>query len=84
MSPAAATDPSAQIARALVDFSVEGAFPEENVSLLAVTAEDLAPAINALATAKSRLEVPSPFREVSTRCAESSRAKHVYRLRSIL
>ena len=84
MSPAAAADPSAQIARALVDFSVDGAFPEENVSLLAVTAEELAPAINALATAKSRLEVRSSSCEASTRCAESSPTKHVYRPRSIL
>lgn len=49
--------PSAQIAQALVDFSVHGSFPEDKVSSLPVDAASLPAAIKALADAKAKLQV---------------------------
>ena len=49
--------PAGQLAQALVDYSLDGAFPEENVSSLLVNPEALPPAIEALASAKSKLQV---------------------------
>jgi centromere/kinetochore protein ZW10 len=46
-----------QIAQALVEFTVRGAFPEETVSSLQIGPKVLAPAIEALAEAKSKLQV---------------------------
>jgi hypothetical protein len=46
-----------QIAQALVDFSVDGAFPEETVGTLAVDSNALPATIEALASAKSKLQV---------------------------
>ncbi|KAK3325721.1 hypothetical protein B0H66DRAFT_616450 [Apodospora peruviana] len=48
--------PVGQIAHALVDFSLHGAFPEEKVSSLLVGASALPPAIEALAEAKAKLQ----------------------------
>lgn len=45
------------LGQALVDFTTNGAFPEEDVSSLTLTFEELPPAIQALAEAKSTLEV---------------------------
>ncbi|KAK3327337.1 hypothetical protein B0T19DRAFT_160185 [Cercophora scortea] len=45
-----------QIAQALVDFSLQGAFPDEKVSSLAVDAAALPQAIEALAKAKAKLQ----------------------------
>jgi centromere/kinetochore protein ZW10 len=47
----------AQLAQALVDFSVHGSFPEDQVSSLAIDAESLPIAIKALADAKAKLQV---------------------------
>jgi len=49
--------PARQIAQALVDFSVDGSFPEETVVALAVDSTALPSAIEALASAKSKLQV---------------------------
>jgi centromere/kinetochore protein ZW10 len=46
-----------QLARALVDFSVRGSFPEDEISSLPVNAESLPAAIKALADAKAKLQV---------------------------
>lgn len=46
-----------QVAQALVEFNLRGAFPEEAVSSLKIGPEVLAPAIEALAEAKSKLKV---------------------------
>lgn len=54
MSP---TEPVGAVGRALVDFTTNGAFPEEDVSSLQLSSEQLAPAVEALAQAKSKLEV---------------------------
>lgn len=51
------TEPAGAVGRALVDFTVDGAFPEEDVSSLKLSAEELSPAVQALAEAKSKLEV---------------------------
>ncbi|KAK3403202.1 hypothetical protein B0T20DRAFT_19354 [Sordaria brevicollis] len=56
MAVATPDSPAGQIAQALVDFSVEGAFPEESVSSLAVDSDALPAAIEALASAKSKLQ----------------------------
>ena len=45
------------VGRALVDFSLHGTFPEEDVSSLRVAPDDLGPAITALAAARKALEV---------------------------
>lgn len=46
---------------ALVGFSLNGVFPEENVSSLAIQPEELPAAIEALTAAKAKLEVrPEP------------------------
>lgn len=47
----------AQIAQALVEFTLRGAFPEEAVSSLKIGPEELSPAIQALAEAKAKLRV---------------------------
>lgn len=55
------------LGQALVDFTINGRFPEEDVSSLKLSSEELPPAIHALAEAKSSLEVwlrhppPSPI-----------------------
>ncbi|KAK3299240.1 uncharacterized protein B0H64DRAFT_415607 [Chaetomium fimeti] len=48
--------PAAHMAQALVDFSVYGSFPEEDVSSLPIDAESLPTAIKALADAKAKLQ----------------------------
>lgn len=55
----AATDSRAprQLADAIVPFALEGHFPDEEVSSLALATADLSPSIEALAKAKSQLEV---------------------------
>ncbi|KAK3378363.1 hypothetical protein B0H63DRAFT_479661 [Podospora didyma] len=55
-APQDSDSPGAQIAQALVDFSVRGAFPEEHASSLAIDADALPPAIQTLAEAKSKLQ----------------------------
>ncbi len=50
-----------QIAQALVDFTINGAFPEEAVSTLLINPATLPSAIEALANAKSTLQVPPPL-----------------------
>lgn len=59
MAVATPISPAGQIAQALVDFSVEGAFPEESVSSLTVDSDALPAAIEALASAKAKLQVPT-------------------------
>lgn len=49
--------PPAQLAQAIVDFSLHGAFPEDKVSSLPLDAESLPIAIKALADAKAKLQV---------------------------
>ena len=49
--------PPAQLAQALVDFSVHGSFPEDKVSSLPIDAESLPIAVKALADAKAKLQV---------------------------
>ncbi|KAG8158785.1 hypothetical protein KVR01_011228 [Diaporthe batatas] len=49
-------EPAGAVGRALVDFTVDGAFPEEDVSSLKLSSEELSPAVQALAEAKSKLE----------------------------
>lgn len=51
------SSPAGQLAQALVDYSLDGAFPEEKVSSLLVDPEALPPAIEALANAKLNLQV---------------------------
>ena len=46
-----------QVTQALVDFTLRGAFPEEAVSSLKIGPQVLGPAIEALAEAKSKLQV---------------------------
>ncbi|KAI1390878.1 uncharacterized protein F4822DRAFT_394691 [Hypoxylon trugodes] len=45
-----------QIGHALVEFSLHGTFPEEDVSSRRISLQDLAPALKSLATAKTKLE----------------------------
>jgi len=45
------------LGQALVSFSVDGLFPEENISSLALSSDELPEAIQALSDAKSKLEV---------------------------
>ncbi|KAI1089133.1 hypothetical protein F5B19DRAFT_386628 [Rostrohypoxylon terebratum] len=49
-------DANAKIGHALVEFSLHGVFPEEGISSRQVTVQDLAPALQSLAAAKTRLE----------------------------
>lgn len=51
---------SGAIGQALVEFTANGAFPEEDASSLKLSAQELPSAINALSEAKSRLEVMLP------------------------
>lgn len=51
------TESAGAVGRALVDFTTNGAFPEDDVSSLKLSSEELSPAIKALAEAKSQLEV---------------------------
>ncbi|KAH8908938.1 hypothetical protein BR93DRAFT_977027 [Coniochaeta sp. PMI_546] len=48
--------PPEQVARALVEFTLRGTFPEEAVSSLTIGSEELAPSIEALAETKSKLQ----------------------------
>ena len=48
---------SGEVGRALVDFALNGAFPEEPLSSGRITLQELGPALEALAKAKSGLEV---------------------------
>ena len=58
MVDAAASRSSAQLSDALVSFALDGRFPDaEQVSNLSLSPSDLPPAIQALAKAKSNLEV---------------------------
>ncbi len=57
----------AQLAQALVDFSVHGSFPEDKISSLPIDAESIPIAIKALADAKAKLQV----------CALANYALHV-------
>lgn len=55
----------AQLAKALVAFSVDGAFPEEGISTLVVNPSALPAAIQALGEAKATLQVGRPpFSEI--------------------
>jgi len=56
MSNSLPSAPAGQIAQALVDFSLDGAFPEETVVGLPVDAAALPQAIEALTNAKSKLQ----------------------------
>jgi centromere/kinetochore protein ZW10 len=47
----------AQIAQALVEFSIHGSFPEDTVSSLAIDSDSLPTALKALADAKAKLQV---------------------------
>ncbi|KAL7625179.1 ribosome biogenesis protein ytm1 [Parahypoxylon ruwenzoriense] len=47
---------SGQVGHALVEFSLHGIFPEEDVSSRQVSVRDLAPALKSLASARSKLE----------------------------
>jgi centromere/kinetochore protein ZW10 len=57
MAASGPEEPSSQIGKALVEFSLRGAFPEEDASSLALTREVLPPAIEALTQAKVKLQV---------------------------
>jgi centromere/kinetochore protein ZW10 len=57
MAASGPKEPSSQIGKALVDFSLRGAFPEEDASSLGLTPEVLPPAIEALTRAKFKLQV---------------------------
>lgn len=48
---------SEQVAQALVEFALHGAFPEEAVSSAKIGPTELPPAIDALAAARSKLQV---------------------------
>ncbi|KAJ0117044.1 centromere kinetochore protein [Diaporthe amygdali] len=49
-------EPVGAVGQALVDFTTNGAFPEEDVSSLKLSSGELSPAVQALAEAKSKLE----------------------------
>lgn len=51
------SDGNTKIGHALVEFSLHGVFPEEELSSRRVAVQDLAPALQSLAAAKTRLEV---------------------------
>lgn len=64
MAPSAQDQPAEQVAQALVNFSLYGSFPEEDVSTLNVGPDELPAAIRALSEAKSKLEVcPKAFND---------------------
>lgn len=48
-----------EVGQALVDFALNGAFPEEPLSSGRITLQELRPALEALAKAKAGLEVGS-------------------------
>lgn len=50
------SDGNTKIGHALVEFSLHGVFPEEELSSRRVAVQDLAPALQSLAAAKTRLE----------------------------
>jgi protein transport protein DSL1/ZW10 len=52
-----ATPDSASVGHSLVEFALQGSFPEEDISSRHVGAQDFGPALESLADAKSRLEV---------------------------
>lgn len=60
MAAQTATRAPAQLGDAIVAFALEGHFPDEAVSSLALPSADLSSAIEALAKAKSQLEVLPP------------------------
>ena len=53
--------PTGPIARALIDFSTEGTFPDEHVSSLQLMPDVLPPVIDELAAAKAETKVPVGF-----------------------
>lgn len=57
MAATSQDSPAGKIAQALIDFSLKGAFPEEQVSSLSIDSEVLPAAIEDLANAKSKLQV---------------------------
>src|SRR4051812_785921 len=57
MSSPAAQEPASTIGRGLLDFSLNGLFPDEDASLLLLEPDKLPRAIQVLANAKSKLEV---------------------------
>ncbi len=57
---ASLNSPPAQLAQALVDFSVHGSFPEDAISSLPIDAESLPIAIKALSDAKAKLQLCAP------------------------
>jgi centromere/kinetochore protein ZW10 len=65
---ASSDPPAAQMAQALVDFSVQGAFPEDTVSSLTIDPESLPTAIKALADAKAKLQVGEHTRWAQGAC----------------
>ncbi|KAB5563043.1 hypothetical protein GE09DRAFT_1110803 [Coniochaeta sp. 2T2.1] len=56
MAAATQEKPHHEVAQALVEFTLHGAFPEEAVSSVSIGPQELAPAIQALAEAKSKLQ----------------------------
>lgn len=60
---------SSAIGQALVEFTVNGAFPEEDASALKLSSQALPEAIHALSEARSKLEVCRPVNY--TRIGES-------------
>ncbi|KAI2463443.1 Centromere/kinetochore Zw10-domain-containing protein [Annulohypoxylon bovei var. microspora] len=50
------SDKGGQIGHALVEFSLHGIFPEEDISSRQIAVQDLAPALQSLATAKTKLQ----------------------------
>lgn len=57
MASPATQKPPGPIGQALVDFALQGAFPDEAASTLTLNPEALPPAIEALAQAKTKLQV---------------------------
>jgi centromere/kinetochore protein ZW10 len=58
----------AQLAQALVDFSVHGSFPEDKISSLPIDPESLPLAIKALADAKAKLQVCALTQDAPRMC----------------
>lgn len=52
-----ASSDTAAVGRSLVEFALQGSFPEEDISSRHVGAQDFGPALESLAAAKSKLEV---------------------------
>ncbi|KAI6089586.1 hypothetical protein F4821DRAFT_231361 [Hypoxylon rubiginosum] len=61
------TSENAQIGHALVEFSLHGVFPEEDVSSRRISVQDLAPARESLAAAKTKLQ--SDIRQINEETA---------------